>query len=221
MRISVVIPTLAEREAIAAAIASARRALGACEVVVADGGSTDGTREAATVAGARVVEAPGTRADAMNAGAAATTGDALVFLHADTTLPDGAGEAIRRALADADAGAFSVRFDDRPALARAAARLYRPFHRGVYGDQAIFVSRAAFERVGGYRSLPIMEDYDLVQRLRAAGRVHVLAACVTTSARRQRAHGEVRTFVVVASIKALYRLGAPPSRLARAYRRLA
>lgn len=220
MRISVVIPTLAERETVARAIVSARRALGTCEIVVADGGSADGTREAAAAAGARVVDGPGTRADAMNAGAAAATGDVLVFLHADTTLPEGAGEAIRGALADADAGAFSVRFDDRPALARAAARLYRPFHRGVYGDQAIFVGRAAFERVGGYRPLPIMEDYDLVERLRAGGRVRVLPDAVTTSARRQRAHGEVRTFLAVASIKALYRLGAPPARLARAYRRL-
>lgn len=220
MTISVVIPTLGEERAIESAIRSARAALGPCQVIVADGGSADGTRKLAAAAGATVVDAPGTRADAMNTGAAAATGDALLFLHADTTLPDGAADAILRALSHADAGAFSVRFDDRPRLARLAAALYERFHRGVYGDQAIFVTRAAFDRVDGYRPLPIMEDFDLVQRLRREGRFVVLAEAVTTSARRQRAHGEVRTFIVVAAIKLLYRLGVPPGRLARAYRQL-
>lgn len=220
MTISVVIPTLGEERAIESAIRSTRAALGPCQVIVADGGSADGTRKLAAAAGATVVDAPGTRADAMNTGAAAATGAALLFLHADTTLPDGAADAILRALSHADAGAFSVRFDDRPRLAQLAAALYERFHRGVYGDQAIFVTRAAFDRVDGYRPLPIMEDFDLVQRLRREGRFVVLAEAVTTSARRQRAHGEVRTFIVVAAIKLLYRLGVPPGRLARAYRQL-
>lgn len=220
MTISVVIPTLGEERAIESAIRSARAALGPCQVIVADGGSADGTRKLAAAAGATVVDAPGTRADAMNTGVATATGDALLFLHADTTLPDGAADAILRALSHADAGAFSVRFDDRPRLAQLAAALYERFHRGVYGDQAIFVTRAAFDRVDGYRPLPIMEDFDLVQRLRREGRFVVLADAVTTSARRQRAHGEVRTFIVVAAIKLLYRLGVPPGRLARAYRQL-
>jgi rSAM/selenodomain-associated transferase 2 len=220
VRISVVIPTLGEQAAIESAILSAQGALGSCQVIVADGGSADRTRELAAAAGATVVDVPGTRADAMNAGARVASGGALLFLHADTSLPDGAGEAIRRALAHADAGAFSVRFDDRPRLARLAAALYVRFHRGVYGDQAIFVSRTAFDRAGGYRSLPIMEDFDFVQRLRRASRFVVLPDVVTTSARRQRAHGEVRTFLTVAAIKLLYRLGVSPARLARAYRQL-
>jgi len=220
VRISVVIPTLGERATIESAIASARGALGPCQVIVADGGSGDGTRELAAAAGATVVDAPGTRADAMNKGAAAATGEAIVFLHADTTLPPGAGNGVRSALEHADGGAFSVRFDDRPRLARFAARLGKPFHRGVYGDQAIFVTRAAFDRVGGYGQLPIMEDIDLVQRIRRAGRFVVLPDTVTTSGRRQRAHGEVRTFLTVHTIKLLYRLGVPPAHLARAYRPL-
>ena len=218
--ISVVIPTLDEQAAIEAAITSVRATLDGCEVIVADGGSVDRTRELAAAAGATVVGAPGTRADAMNIGARSAVGEALLFLHADTTLPAGAEEAIRRTLVHADAGAFSVRFDDRPRLARLAVRLYERFHRGVYGDQAIFVTRVAFDLVGGYRPLPIMEDFDLVQRLRRAGRFVVLPDVVTTSARRQRAHGEVRTFLTVAAIKLLYRLGVPPARLARAYRQL-
>jgi hypothetical protein len=156
----------------------------------------------------------------MNAGAAATGGTVLLFLHADTTLPAGAGAAIERALREAVGGAFSLGFDDRPRLARRVASLYRPFHRGVYGDQAIFVRRRAWERIGGYRPLPIMEDYDFVQRLRAIGRFAVVPETVVTSARRQRAHGEVRTFATVASIKLLYRLGVSPTHLARAYRQL-
>ena len=220
MRISVVIPTLGEQETIESAIVSARAALGPCQVIVADGGSADGTRELAAAAGATVIDAPGTRADAMNTGARAATGEAIVFLHADTTLPPGAGHGVRCALEHADAGAFSVRFDDRPGLARFAAGLGRRFHRGVYGDQAIFVTRTAFDRVGGYGPLPIIEDIDFVQRIRRAGRFVVLPDTVTTSGRRQRAHGEVRTFLTVHTIKLLYRLGVPPARLARAYRQL-
>ena len=220
MTISVVIPTLGEQETIEAAIASARGALDPWQVIVADGGSTDRTRELAEAAGAVVVDAPGTRAEALNAGARLATGDALLFLHADTTLPAGAGAAVRSTLARADGGAFSVRFDERPRIARLAAACYERLHRGVYGDQAIFVTRAAFDRVGGYRPLPIMEDFDFVQRLRWAGRFVVLPDTVTTSARRQQAHGEVRTFLTVASIKLLYRLGVSPARLARLYRRL-
>ncbi len=220
MRISVVIPALGEEATIQAAITSARATLEPSEVIVADGGSADGTRELALAAGAAVVDAPGTRADAMNAGAREATGEALLFLHADTTLPERAGDSVRAALARVDGGAFSVRFDHRPGLARFAAALYERFHRGVYGDQAIFVTRAAFDSVGGYRPLPIMEDFDLVQRVRRVGRFVVLPDTVTTSARRQRAHGEVRTFFTVAAIKLLYRLGVSPARLARLYRRL-
>ncbi len=217
MKLSVVIPTLDEQETIQAAIASVRETLGPCQVIIADGRSADLTRDLAVAAGAEVVDAPGTRADAMNAGARSAKGDAFLFLHADTTLPRGAGDAVRTALARGDAGAFSVRFDHRPRLAQLAAALYERFHRGVYGDQAIFVTRAAFERAGGYRPLPIMEDLDFVERVRRAGRFIVLTDAVTTSARRHRANGEIHTFLTVVTIKLLYRLGVPPSRLARLY----
>ena len=218
MRISVVIPTLNEEAAIAQAITQIAGVLGDHEVIVVDGGSVDRTAEAAAEAGAWVVRQPGSRAVAMNAGAARASGPALLFLHADTTLPPGAGDAIRSALARQDGGAFTVVHDHRPLPFRLAAAAYRPFHRGVYGDQAIFVTREAFERVGGYRLLPIMEDYDFVQRLRRVGRFEVLPLRVTTSARRQRGQGELRTFLRVASIKLLYRLGVSPRWLAARYR---
>jgi rSAM/selenodomain-associated transferase 2 len=218
VRISVVVPTLREAAAIGACVRAARATLPGCEVVVADAGSDDGTREAAADAGAVVLTAPGPRAVAMNAGAARASGDVLLFLHADTALPAGAQEAIGTLVARADGGAFRLAFDEpRPGLAllsRARERLGR-----VYGDQAIFVTRAAFERLGGFREeLPIMEDDDLVRRLRRSGRFEVLPLAVTTSARRHRAHGAVRTVLGIWRIQWLYRAGVSAERLARAYR---
>ncbi len=217
MRISVVVPTLTESATVAEAVGAARRTLGDCEVIVVDGGSADGTAEAAEAAGATVLQATGSRAEAMNAGAAQASGAALLFLHADTILPEGAGDAIRAALAHAEGGAFRLGFDERPPLWRVLSAGYARTSRTAYGDQAIFVSRTAFDRLGGYRPLPIMEDYDLVERLRRRGRFELLPLTVRVSARRHRRQGELRTFLRIGAIKILYRLGVPPDRLARAY----
>jgi rSAM/selenodomain-associated transferase 2 len=217
VRISVVVPTLAEAATVGEAVAAARTTLGDCEVIVVDGGSTDGTPEAAAAAGATVVSVAGTRAEAMNAGAARAGGEALLFLHADTILPDGAGDAVRAALAKGDGGAFRLGFDERPAFWRLLSAGYSRSSRVAYGDQAIFVSRRAFERLGGYRPLPIMEDYDLVVRLRREGSFTLLPLAVTASARRHRRQGELPTAVRIVAIKVLYRLGVSPDRLARAY----
>jgi rSAM/selenodomain-associated transferase 2 len=218
MRISVVVPTLQEADTIGSAIVAARAVLGDCDVIVADGGSEDGTPAAARAAGARVIESAGSRAEAMNAGAALAECEALLFLHADTLLPTGAGDAIRDALATADGGAFRLGFDARPRVWWHLSTRYTRVVDIAYGDQALFVSRAAFERVGGYRPLPIMEDYDLVKRLRRAGPFAIVPLQVRSSARRHRSRGELRTFLLVAAIKLLYRLGVPAHVLARAYR---
>jgi rSAM/selenodomain-associated transferase 2 len=218
MRISVVLPTLNEANTIGPAIVAARAVLGDCDVIVADGGSEDGTPAAARAAGARVIEAAGSRAEAMNAGAVLTECEALLFLHADTFLPTGAGDAIRDALATADGGAFRLGFDARGRVWSHLSAGHARVVGRAYGDQALFVSRAAFERVGGYGPLPIMEDYDLVKRLRRTGRFTIVPLQVRSSARRQRREGELRTFLRVAAIKLLYRLGVPAHVLARAYR---
>jgi len=212
-----VIPTLDETATVAGTIAAALAALPDAEVIVADAGSGDGTAQAAAAAGARVLQAPGARAAAMNAGAAAASGDVLVFLHADTHLPAGAGTAIDAALRRAGAGAFRIGFDrPRPLVERAVNARSRLLGI-VYGDQAIFVSREAFERVGGYRPLPIMEDRDLAARLRRAGGLAIVPLAVTTSARRHRSDGHARALARNWLIQLLYTLRVPPERLARMY----
>jgi rSAM/selenodomain-associated transferase 2 len=217
VRISVVIPTLSEASTVAAAIASARESLDACEVIVVDAGSTDATQDIARRAGALVTVATGPRAVAMNAGARLAQGDALLFLHADTTLPDGAGAAVREALRSADGGAFRLRYDERRPVLHVFGDLRARFFQPVYGDQAIFVTRAAFDRIGGFQPVPIMEDCDLVQRLRRSGRFTMLDLSVRTAARRHRRHGTASTVLRVWAIKCLYRVGVSPARLARIY----
>jgi len=217
VRISVVIPTLDEAATVAEAIAAAREALPDPEVIVVDAGSGDGTAAAAAAAGAAVLAAPGTRAEAMNAGAAAAHGDVLVFLHADTLLPAGAGAAIAAALDRAGAGAFRIGFDRPRPLVERIVNARSRWLKVVYGDQALFASRAAFERAGGYRPLPIMEDRDLAARLRRDGGLVIVPLAVTTSARRHRSDGHARALARNWLIQLLYTLRVPPERLARMY----
>jgi rSAM/selenodomain-associated transferase 2 len=215
--ISVVIPTLHEAGTVAGAVSAAREALGACEVIVVDAGSRDGTAATASAAGAVVVTAPGSRAVAMNLGAAVASGDVLLFLHADTTLPAGAGAAIAEALTRAGAGAFRIRFDrPRPAL-ELLVNLRSRIFKVVYGDQALFVTRAAFDRAGGFRSIPIMEDRDLAARLRRAEGLTLVPLAVTTSSRRHLRKGQLRTLARHWLIQLLYTLRVPPERLVRIY----
>jgi rSAM/selenodomain-associated transferase 2 len=217
VRISVIIPTLHEVDTVARAIASAQQTLEPLEVIVVDGGSDDGTCDAARGMGARVIAARGSRAIAMSAGAREARGDALLFLHADTTLPAGAGRSVRETLECADGGAFHVRYDDGRPILRSLGVLRLRLLGPVYGDQAIFVTRAVYDQIGGYRPLAIMEDYDFVLRLRQAGRFVLLPLYVETAARRHRGHGTLPTLARMWLIQALYRLGVSPDRLARMY----
>ncbi len=218
LRLSVVIPTLDEEALIAGAVERAREA-GVDEVLVADGGSRDRTRELAARAGAEVLETPRGRARQLNAGAARASGDALLFLHADTTLPAGAGALIRRALGRAGtvAGAFAYR-----AAARGLLGHLLTVGNGVryrlsghpYGDQGLFLRRRTFRALGGFPELPVMEDWELVARLRRLGRVVVLPQAAITSAASFTDAGLVRACVVNVAVIVGYQLGLDPGQLA-------
>jgi rSAM/selenodomain-associated transferase 2 len=220
-RLSVIIPALNEAENIAATIASAKQA-GAMEIIVADGGSSDGTPGVAAAHGARVVTGETVRGRQLNAGAAAAGGDVLLFLHADTKLPPGASRMISAAVESGAAfGGFRVRFlEDHGRLHFAAAmiNLRTRITRCPWGDQAQFVTRQAFEDAGRFREFPLMEDYELAVRMRRLRRTLLLPAFVRTSGRRFLQHGLVRTSLLNWTVIALYRLGVSPAHLARLYR---
>lgn len=221
--ISVVVPVLDEAAALPALLDRLATLKGRWEIVVCDGGSTDGTPEiaAAHPASPIVVRAPRGRAAQMNAGTAAAHGDALLFLHADTWLPDRAYAGLRGALADRAVlgGNFALRFDGGDRFSRVLGVWYALQRRlGVYyGDSAIWLRRDAFERLGGFRSLAIMEDYDLVRRLERSGRTTCLPGPVVTSARRWQRLGLARTIASWVLIRWLFVAGASPARLARLY----
>lgn len=230
MRLSVVVPALNEERALAATLARTL-ALGFDEVFVVDGGSRDRTREVATqfverrtsnVPPVIVLSAPTGRASQMNAGAAAASGDALLFLHADTTLPDGARAAIERALADPACvgGRFDVRFDRDRGTAWLVSRMMNLRSRwtGIAtGDQALFVRRAVFDRLGGFSDVPIMEDVDFSRRLKRAGRLAALRLKVVTSFRRWEVCGPFRTILLMWLLRFLYWIGVSPHTLKHMY----
>ena len=217
-RVSVVIPVLDDAPGVAAAVTSARTA-GADEIVVIDGGSRDGTRAIATAAGARVLTSAPGRARQMNAGAAAATGDILVFLHADTLLPPRACVLARAALArpGVAAGAFGFAVPTDTRLGRIvdfAGRWRARLTRFPHGDQALFVSACTFRDLGGFPDLPTMEDWELVTRLRRLGVVQILHEPAVTSARAWERYGLMRVTALNLAVIAAYRLGVNPRRLA-------
>ena len=224
--ISVVMPVLDEERRIGAALSDLAALGGLHEVIVVDGGSTDRTVEIARSAGARIVIAPRGRGPQLNAGAAAATGDILLFLHADTTLPSDAAVHVRRALARPDviAGAFrtwTVADEPRPWFAPLLhlADIRSRITRYPYGDQAMFVRTSAFYAAGGFPDMPLMEDLELSRRLSKQGRIHTCAASVRVSGRRFVARPFVYT-TLVNVFPLLYRAGVSPHALARLYRQV-
>lgn len=221
--LGVVIPAWNEAGRVGAAVASALAA-GADDVVVADGGSEDATAVEAGEAGARVVVAPRGRASQMNAGAAAARGDVLLFLHADGRLTPGASARVRRTLRDPRVvgGRFDVRLDRGGLLLRTVEGLmnWRSRHTGIAtGDQAIFVRRDVFDRLGGYEAIPLFEDVRLSRRLRRAGRFVPVRDRVAASARRWIEAGTWRTILLMWRLRAAHANGADPFGLAARYRR--
>jgi rSAM/selenodomain-associated transferase 2 len=228
VKVSVIIPTLDEEASLPAALRSAREA-GAGEVIVADGGSRDRTAEIGRRMADVVIECPKGRAAQMNAGAAASSGDILIFLHADTVLPAGAVDSVRDAVAGGGfvGGAFSVKLSvSRSASAYGNAVLSlvgkmigvrSKLFRSYTGDQGMFVRKDAFEALGGFPIIPLMEDVELSRSLSGRGKTILLPARITTSGRRWEARGPARTILLMWGLRLAYSLGMSPARCARIY----
>ena len=188
-----------------------------------DGGSDDATTQvAARFSRVRLLTSPRGRARQMNAGAHASRGDVLLFLHADTWLPDGALGAVTTALEDSRVvgGRFDIRFDSPRAVFRMIAFFMNLRSRmsGIStGDQAIFVRRQVFEAMGGYPDMPLMEDVEFSRRLKRRGRLAALPCRVTTSSRKWEREGALRTMALMWALRFLYMAGVPPARLHRWY----
>jgi rSAM/selenodomain-associated transferase 2 len=223
VELSIIVPTLDEAAGIAATLASLQplREQGH-EVIVVDGGSRDGTPELARPLADRVLAAPRGRARQMNAGAQAARGEVLLFLHADTRLPPDAVQMAVEGLARSGRawGRFDVEIEGRHRLLHVVARLMNLRSRltGIAtGDQAMFVWRAAFDAVGGFPPVALMEDIALSRALKRASRPLCLRARVVTSGRRWEARGVLRTITLMWWLRLRYALGASPDRLARSY----
>lgn len=227
--ISIIVPVLNEASGIAAALSALTplRRRG-CEVIVVDGGSNDGTLNVAQTFADRVIVAARGRASQQNAGAQVAHHEALLFLHADTRLPADADRLILGALSKgADWGRFDVCFGDPgdevgrlPAMLTVVAFMmnWRSRVTGIAtGDQCLFVTRAAFECIGGFPVQPLMEDIDLSTRLKKVSPPACLRDRVTTSPRRWLRHGVWRTILLMWWLRLAYWLGVSPVRLARWY----
>jgi rSAM/selenodomain-associated transferase 2 len=224
MTLSIIVPVLDEAQEMPALLERLLPLVRhGCEVIIADGGSTDGSAGVAQSAGFTVIHAPRGRARQMNAGAACATGSALLFLHADTQLPDGAGMLIDQALSGGRHawGRFDVCIAGRPVMLRVIGRMMNLRSRltGIAtGDQAMFASRAAFDAVGGFPDQPLMEDIELSKRLCRLSPPACIANCVTTSGRRWETRGVWRTILLMWRLRWQYWRGVPASRLAQDYR---
>lgn len=222
MKLAIVVPVLNEAAALSAKLQALAplRARGA-ELIVVDGGSTDATLAIAQPLADRVLQAPRGRASQLNAGAAATRADGLLFLHADTQLPADADRWIEQALQQGHRwGRFDVRIEGRHPLLPLVAWFMNQRSRlsGIAtGDQAVFVQRRLFESVGGFAALPLMEDIDLSQRLKAIEAPACLRECVTTSGRRWDQHGLWCTVLLMWRLRAAHALGTDAHTLALRY----
>ncbi|MEA5619648.1 TIGR04283 family arsenosugar biosynthesis glycosyltransferase [Cronbergia sp. UHCC 0137] len=221
-RISIIIPTLNEAENIKSAIASTQPSTN-IEIIVVDGGSTDGTVEIVQALGVKLILSPPGRAVQMNTGALAASGEILLFLHADTRLPGGFDVLIRTELAQPQvvAGAFTLRIDAPNwglRLVEWGVKWRSLFWQMPYGDQAIFLTRSIFQQIGNFPQMPIMEDFELITRLKKLGNITLVKAVINTSPRRWLKKGIVKTTLINQIVIIAYLFGISPKRIHQWYR---
>ncbi len=222
MSVGIVIPTLNEERHLPGILADLARLDVARDVVVVDGGSEDATVEVAARAGVRLLRAPRGRAAQMNAGAGVVTGEWLCFLHADVRMPADARAALREAVErpGVEAAVWKLAVEGAGVWLRLveAGALLRDRLGGLpYGDQGFLLRRSLFGAVGGFPSVPLMEDIALVRAVRRRARIARLPAALVASGRRWRREGRYRAWIRNALLVAAYLAGAPPERLARWY----
>ena len=221
--ISIIIPVLNEARILPTTLAKTQLGVDV-EVIVVDGGSQDGTVELTHSLGIKVLSHHPPRACQMNAGAKVATGDILLFLHADTLLPNGFDALVRQTLKQpsAVAGAFELRIDGLLLglrLIETGVNWRSRWLQMPYGDQAIFLKTELFHTIGGFPKLPIMEDFELMRRLKRQGRIVTIPVPVLTSGRRWQKLGVLKTTLINQMAIAAYFMGVPPERIARWYRR--
>lgn len=224
-RVSVIIPTLDEAERLPSLIKALEREPELAEIIVADGGSSDATPALAAALGARLVTGERGRGAQLRAGAAVAQGEILLFLHADSVFPAGGLAALCAALdrePRALGGNFLAVFDGDSRFARWLTGFYAALRRFAlyYGDSGIFVRRAVYDTIGGFKPMALMEDYDFVRRLERAGpTLRIDTPPLVTSSRKFEGHHPLAIFWGWTVVHLLYWLGAPPERLARRYYR--
>ncbi len=221
-KISIIIPTINEAGNIKEAINSTQPSTNV-EVIVVDGGSKDDTLTIAQTLGLKIILSPPGRAVQMNMGAMAASGDILLFLHADTHLPTGFDVMIRTALQQPGtaAGAFTLRIDASGwgmRLVEWGVKWRSHFCQMPYGDQAIFLTQEIFHKLGGYPEIPIMEDFELMRRLKRQGKIAILSVPVITSSRRWLQKGILQTTLINQIVIIAYLIGVSPERIRSWYR---
>ncbi len=220
--ISLIIPTLNEEKQIGETL----RAVGenrAVDIIVADGGSSDETVSIARKFGCKVITSPTGRGVQMNAGAAIAEGDILLFLHADTKLPGKWDRLVRETFENEEVAGSAFRFSIERAsppfsLISFAVNMRSALTSLPYGDQAIAVRKSVFSKVGGYRPIPIMEDVEMVRAVRRLGKLKIIEAAVSTSARRWEKEGWLKVSLRNQILLFSYLAGVSPERLYRFYK---